>query len=62
MGCAIATMKRRRKQFAKKNRHVAKLGRPGTPKMYSKEASSKRLTRLLANERARAGRKASSKK
>lgn len=61
MGCAIATMKRRRKQFAK-NRHLAKLGRPGTPKMYSKEASSKRLARLIANERARAGRKASSKK
>ncbi len=48
---SIAAMKRRRKQAKVKNRHLAKLGRPGLPKMYTKEASSKRLARVIANER-----------
>ena len=46
---SIATLKRRRKQFAKQFRHLAKLGRPGTPKKYGKEESAKRLARVIAN-------------
>lgn len=48
---SIACLKRRRKQFEKKFRHLAKLGRPGTPKKYGKEESAKRLARVIANAR-----------
>lgn len=45
---SIAAMKRRRKQFAKGNRHLAKIGRPGLPKKISVAKSSKRLAMRIA--------------
>lgn len=44
---AVATMKRRRKQQANGNRHLAKLGRPGLPKMMSEAKSNAREARKI---------------
>jgi len=40
-------MKRRRKQQANGNRHLAKLGRPGVPVKMSEEKSNAREARKL---------------
>lgn len=45
---SIAAMKRRRKQHAKGNRHLAKLGRPGLPKKISAQKSAARLAARIA--------------
>lgn len=50
---SIAAAKRRRKQHAKGNRHLAKIGRPGLPKKMSQEQSARRLAALIAGERRR---------
>lgn len=47
----IATAKRRRRQFAKKHRHLAKLGRPIYPRAISASKSAARLRKLLETER-----------
>lgn len=44
---AVATMKRRRKQQANGNRHLAKLGRPGVPVKMSEAKSNAREARKL---------------
>lgn len=44
---SIGELKRRRKQLAKKNRHLAPLGRPGTPKKISASKAAHRLQRTL---------------
>lgn len=51
---SIAAAKRRRRQVAKGNRHLAKIGRPGVPKKRSAEQSARRLAALIAGERRRA--------
>lgn len=48
---SIAAMKRRRKQFAIRNRHLAKLGRPGLPKKVSVAKSERRLAELISKQR-----------
>lgn len=48
---SIAAAKRRRKQVAKNNRHLAKLGRPGLPKKISAEKSARLLMKKLATLR-----------
>lgn len=57
---SIAAAKRRRRQVAKGNRHLAKLGRPGVPKKLSAEASSRKLARLISGLKTRAARKGAS--
>lgn len=59
---AIATMKRRRKQQANSNRHLAKLGRPGVPKKISEQKSAARELRKVMKLKAMAANKAKSKK
>lgn len=44
---SIAAAKRRRRQVAKGNRHLAKIGRPGVPKKITAEQSARRLARQL---------------
>lgn len=48
---SIAAMKRRRRQVAKGNRHLAKLRRPGLPKKISAAKSAMKQARLIANLR-----------
>jgi hypothetical protein len=48
---SIAAAKRRRRQQAKGNRHLAKIGRPGLPKKLSAEKSAKRLAQKIATLR-----------
>lgn len=48
---SIAAAKRRRKQAAKGNRHLAKLRRPGLPKKISAEQSARRLAARMATEK-----------
>lgn len=50
---SIATMKRRRKQHAIRNRHLAKIGRPGLPPKVSAEKSARRLAAVIMGERKR---------
>jgi len=59
---SIAAAKRRRKQHAVKNRHLAKIGRPGVPKKISAEKSARRLSALIHGERTRMHRQALSSK
>jgi hypothetical protein len=58
---SIAAAKRRRKQIAKGNRHLAKIGRPGVPKKISASKSARRLAMLIAGEKKRAQNKNQSK-
>lgn len=58
---SIAAAKRRRKQLAKGNRHLAKIGRPGVPKKMSREKSARRLARLISGENTRRQRKTGAK-
>lgn len=44
---SIAAAKRGRKQLAKRNRHLAKVGRPGCPKKISADKSAKRLAEKI---------------
>lgn len=44
---SIATMKRRRRQQANGNRHLAALRRPGVPKKISESKSAQRENRKL---------------
>lgn len=48
---SIAAAKRRRRQVAKCNRHLAKIGRPGTPKKISASKSARRLAKLIGKEK-----------
>ena len=48
---SIAAAKRRRRQQANGNRHLAKIGRPGVPKKLSAEKSAKRLALKIATLR-----------
>lgn len=59
---SIAAMKRRRKQHKIRNRHLAKLGRPGLPKKLTVEQSAKilqerigKLRKIAANKARKAG-------
>lgn len=46
--------KKGRREARQRNRHLAKLGRPGMPKRISKEKSAHRLAALIAGEKRRA--------
>lgn len=52
-----ATIKRRRKQSLKNNRHLAKMGRPGLPKKVSEAQSAAKQARevIRAQKKASAG-------
>lgn len=54
--------KRRRKQFAKGNRHLAARGRPGVPKKISAEKSARRLMEKIGKLKAYASNKAAKNK
>lgn len=54
---SIAAAKRRRRQVAKGNRHLAKIGRPGTPKKISASKSAARLQRVINKQKLIAMRK-----
>lgn len=59
---SIAAMKRARKRLKKNNRHLAKIGRPGTPKKVSAEQSAHRLAKQIEKLKTIASNKAKSKK
>lgn len=54
---SIAAAKRRRRQVANGNRHLAKIGRPGVPKKISRDKSARKLARVIAGENMRRQRK-----
>lgn len=59
---SIAAARKRRRQQANGNRHLAKIGRPGTPKKVSVEKSTKRLHAHMEKLKKIALNKARSKK
>jgi hypothetical protein len=48
---SIAAAKRRRRQQANGNRHLAKIGRPGVPKKLSEAKSARKLAQKIATLR-----------
>lgn len=59
---SIAALKRRRKQLKVRNRHLAKIGRPGVPKAHTAGYYARKLQRLIEGERKRAHNKSAGKR
>lgn len=58
---SIAAAKRRRRQVKNGNRHLAKIGRPGVPKVRSASYNARKLMRLIEKQKKMAANKARSK-